>query len=145
RRPDAVQQRGGFAPGHDWASRLRGWDSIPLEARAGAGAARHPRSIFPVADDLAAGPRAEGRERRVLDRIPDEVDRAVREEDVGPTGVEGVNLVIVGTVHHARPHPLPRTGDERVGAIEGQLVIRRGPAAAVAKPLRLAAHPPQLG
>src|SRR6516225_924327 len=53
-----------------------------------------PRSEAVGADGLAAGLRHQGGQCDDRDRLPDEADRAVGEGDVGPAGVEAVDVAL---------------------------------------------------
>src|SRR5262249_1630710 len=78
-------------------------------------------------DRLAAGLRDQGRQGNNVDGLPHEPNGTVGKRDVGPAGVEAVNVAHdVVAVHHAGPLPeIPLSF--RVGAGHGQPVVRVGP------------------
>src|SRR5205823_1375604 len=88
--------------------------------RPGAGwAARPPRSIRVGADDLAAFPAAEGAEGVQVDRLLEEVDRPVGEEEVAAAGMLALEVRIgVGAPMRppvrGRPEPVENPPGEEV-------------------------------
>src|SRR6266571_7067876 len=67
-------------------------------------------SVVPSGDAFTAGPRNQAGEDSDVDACPQEMDRAVRHQDVRPARVKAVDLPLVGAVNGTRSRLLGPVG-----------------------------------